>query len=112
MGLAAQRKKAWSKTNGYCWYCGIALHPFGDFCIEHGTPKARNGTNDDDNLLPSCRRCNNRKRHRTIEEFREYLTRNAIPKLTEEQLAYLTAIGVQLPAAWPTPPRHVFWAEQ
>jgi 5-methylcytosine-specific restriction endonuclease McrA len=110
--MASPKSKAWDKTDGFCWYCGIELHPFGNFCIDHALPKDRGGTNAAENLLPSCRRCNSRKGKRTVEEFRDQLTRNTVPKFTEEQLRYLTEIGVQLPEQWPAPPVHVFWAER
>lgn len=51
----------WDKTGGLCFYCGLALNPYRNFSIDHVVPKSRGGSDDPDNLVPACRRCNCRK---------------------------------------------------
>ena len=56
-----------AKYNFHCAYCGIEsdkLH------CDHIKSVARGGTNDLDNLLPACPRCNNLKHTFSIEQFR------------------------------------------
>jgi 5-methylcytosine-specific restriction endonuclease McrA len=55
--------------NWACAYCGerSALQP------DHRVPLARGGSNDIENILPACRRCNQRKALLTEEEFRARL---------------------------------------
>ena len=53
----------WSKTCGRCEYCLCSLNPFDrnahdGFHIDHVVPRAQNGSDDLDNLVPSCSRCN------------------------------------------------------
>ena len=106
------RAHVWDKTTGYCWYCGGALNPFENFCVDHAIPRKRGGTNHIDNLFPACRKCNIRKAADTLEEFRASLTADKIPTLTDLQRAYLVEIGVALPDTWPTPSPYVFWGER
>lgn len=53
---------------GLCGYCGIRLH--GHYQIEHVLPLTRGGSNDIDNLLLTCPRCNTSKRDRTFSEWK------------------------------------------
>ena len=57
------------RWNWTCAYCGEhgALEP------EHRIPLARGGSNSIENILPACRRCNQRKALLTEEEFRARL---------------------------------------
>lgn len=68
----APRKSQWNratkKCEGRCWYCGITPE---EITVDHAKPRSRGGNNSDDNLLPSCRYCNNLKGDRTISEFRK-----------------------------------------
>jgi 5-methylcytosine-specific restriction endonuclease McrA len=115
------------KSNGKCWYCGRVLtiesrtlnggaikgvsaeYFISTYVMDHFIPKKRGGTDDFENLVPACWSCNGMKRARTIEEWREVLTRleNGVPKFTDEQLFYLEKIGVRLPVYEP----HVFYFE-
>jgi len=54
---------------GKCAYCGRA----GPLTRDHVVPLALGGTNDIDNILPACRRCNGRKRAMTADTFRALL---------------------------------------
>ncbi|MDP9276109.1 MAG: HNH endonuclease [Chloroflexota bacterium] len=50
---------------GCCVYCGEARPLIRD----HNIPLVRGGTNDIGNILPACRRCNNRKYTMTAREY-------------------------------------------
>lgn len=72
-----KRQVIWDKSNGKCWYCGEPLGERWD--ADHFHPVIRHpGTNKMlcpefdviDNLVPSCKPCNNFKHSNTIEGFR------------------------------------------
>lgn len=52
-----KRIQIYNKTKGCCYLCGSHI-PFELFEIEHKIPLARGGTNDMNNLYPSCHDCN------------------------------------------------------
>jgi hypothetical protein len=60
------------KAEGRCWYCGSDLYLRGLFvgAIDHVKPVAHGGTNDNDNLVPACKPCNQLKRDKSLAEFR------------------------------------------
>lgn len=62
------------KHKGCCAYCGekAALVE-----ADHRIPLSRGGRNVIGNILPSCRRCNRRKRTKTENEFRAWLAAEA-----------------------------------
>ena len=82
--MAEKRKKfikplrisIWEKYGGHCAYCGIPLG-INNMQVDHLVPVYAGGSNDFDNLMPSCRSCNSYKRAHDLETFREYL--EAIP---------------------------------
>lgn len=61
------------------------------FAMDHVIPVAKGGYDVLENLVPSCRRCNGMKSHRTIEDFRIYLSGKR--SLTETQKDFLKSIG-------------------
>lgn len=62
---AKTRAKVFALKGSQCIYCGDdASH------VDHQTPKARGGSDDIDNLVPSCARCNISKGMMTAEEWR------------------------------------------
>lgn len=67
-----KRKEVHSKYNGKCAYCGKEI-TISAMQIDHIVPKCANGTDEDSNLNPSCRECNNYKCHAPLELFRTYL---------------------------------------
>lgn len=71
-----ERLEVYSKTNGHCAYCGCEI-PFKGFNADHVECLAWNGIEADtvDNMLPSCRSCNNYKHTMTLEEFRKQLSK-------------------------------------
>lgn len=69
------RKQVYQKYNGHCAYCGCELE-YKDMQVDHvKSVFYYNGTNDIDNLLPSCRMCNFYKSTFTVDEFRKNLER-------------------------------------
>jgi len=66
-----KREKVYRKYRGKCAYCGASIEFREGFEIDHLKPKSRGGTNDIDNLMPACERCNQLKYNSDIEEFRD-----------------------------------------
>lgn len=69
----AVKAVVWARTEGRCWYCGRQTNPYDDFAVDHVIPVAAGGTNDADNLAPSCRTCNGRKGASDVESLRRYM---------------------------------------
>lgn len=71
------RKTRWwqQKTaSGACYYCGkIVKHS--ELSMDHLIPLARGGRSTKDNLVPSCKDCNNRKKSMLPIEWEEYINR-------------------------------------
>jgi len=76
------RTLVYNKFDGHCAYCGCELE-MKDMQVDHIVPKYRNnekwhqheiGSDDIDNLNPSCRMCNYYKRMNDLETFRNNLT--------------------------------------
>ena len=65
------RQIIFNKHKGRCAYCGCFL--VGSWHIDHITPRANGGSNDLDNLNPSCKECNNYKGANDLEGFRTLL---------------------------------------
>jgi 5-methylcytosine-specific restriction endonuclease McrA len=51
-----------------CFYCATILTKQ-TRTLDHKLPLSRGGTNEIENLVPACRRCNHRKGKKTAEEF-------------------------------------------
>ncbi len=80
-----QRLQVYEKYDGHCAYCGKKI-AYNEMQVDHKDPLFRNdtdeqladagikrGTDEMDNLMPSCRRCNFRKGTFTVEQFRKEL---------------------------------------
>jgi hypothetical protein len=61
------------KFNGHCSYCGKEIS-IKEMQIDHIQPRIFGGTNNLDNLNPSCRPCNLYKSNCNLEEFRKFLS--------------------------------------
>ena len=84
----AVRRAVLDKYNGHCAYCGKALE-YKDMQVDHLIPRngySQKGTDDFDNLMPSCRRCNHYKRANPLEVFRQYI--EAIPYKLKKDYIY------------------------
>ncbi len=101
----ATRQKIWEKSHGRCWYCGKTEEPMS---IDHIVPLSHGGKDNPNNLVPRCRSCNSRKKTKSLEEYREWLTRHNPVFFSDEQIEFLSKFGITLPSR----PKHVFWFEQ
>ncbi len=71
------RKTRWwqQKTApGTCFYCSCKV-AFKDLTMDHLVPLARGGKSSKDNLVPSCKSCNSKKKSMLPLEWEEYLER-------------------------------------
>ncbi len=69
------RKSRWwqQKTaSGLCYYCQQKV-AFQDLTMDHLVPLARGGRSTKENLVPSCKNCNNLKKTMLPIEWQEYL---------------------------------------
>ena len=71
------RKTRWwqQKTaSGICYYCGShTTHR--DLTMDHLIPLSRGGRSTKDNLVPSCKDCNTKKKTMLPVEWDEYINR-------------------------------------
>lgn len=71
------RKTRWwqQKTApGLCYYCGNKVS-FQELTMDHLVPLARGGRSTKDNLVPSCKTCNNLKKSMLPIEWQEHVER-------------------------------------
>ena len=71
----ALRKSRWwqqKTSSGTCWYCGqkVGYH---NLTMDHMIPLSRGGRSTKDNLVPSCKECNNKKKSSLPVEWEEYM---------------------------------------
>jgi hypothetical protein len=66
-----------------CYYCGYPQQVFGDWEIDHMTPRQQNGSDALHNLTLACKACNRRKGNRTVEQYRAYIIQRALNGLTD-----------------------------
>ena len=84
--MKINRQEVYNKCDGHCAYCGKDI-TLKQMQVDHKEPLFRNstdkelewykrtrGTDEMDNLLPSCARCNRWKSTYTIEEFRKEIS--------------------------------------
>ena len=86
------REKVYAKFHGRCAYCGRNI-AYKDMQVDHFVPKrgwSEEGTDDIENLMPSCRMCNHYKRANTLETFRRYI--QEIPRKLRGN--YIYKVGV------------------
>lgn len=75
-----ERLQVYNKYGGHCAYCGKEI-AFKDMQVDHIEPQrlywgCEKGQADRiDNLNPSCRRCNHYKRARSVERFRNLISK-------------------------------------
>ena len=67
---AKVRKAVYEKYGGRCAYCGKPLEPR-QMRVDHIAAKCFGGSDDLENLYPSCTDCNGIKSNGTIEQLRE-----------------------------------------
>lgn len=73
----ALRRRLVEQQQGRCFYCETAISFYSkriDSCeIDHRVPKAKGGSDDEENLVAACRACNRGKCDRTEAEWRAIL---------------------------------------
>jgi len=79
------RIKVFKKTKGKCFYCGMKL-VLDSYHIDHAHPKSKGGSDDINNLLPSCGTCNLQKGCLTIEGYRAALTERVLVPLKKAHI--------------------------
>ena len=87
------RKAVYDKYGGHCAYCGSVL-TLKEMQVDHFIPKKgwnESGSDDIENLMPSCRMCNHYKRAHTLDLFRTYI--EEIPRKCSDD--YIYKIGVR-----------------
>ena len=109
------KEKIYQKTNGLCFYCGTPIYPvyipsagrelWAGFQRDHIIPRSQGGTNDIENIVPACTRCNGLKCDLSIEGFRELAKNNSIvalrscywqsPIINDEGLFYFEIQGMK-----------------
>lgn len=64
----------WNKkcSKGICYYCNskVSTH---ELTIDHVVPLIRGGRSTKNNIVPSCKECNNKKKYMLPMEWDEYL---------------------------------------
>ena len=70
------RKSQWWKNRiakGLCHWCG-GKFPAAELSMDHIVPVIRGGKSSRGNVVPSCKECNNKKKHMLPIEWEEYLS--------------------------------------
>lgn len=61
------------KRRGLCFYCGVELPESDSYIrawdVDHVIPVSKGGTNDFENLEPSCKTCNQKKGAKDFSDF-------------------------------------------
>lgn len=88
------RQAVYEKFQGRCAYCGREI-AYKDMQVDHFKPqrawnKGESGTDEINNLMPSCRMCNHYKRAHSLETFRRYIAE--IPRKLQEN--YIFKVGI------------------
>ena len=82
------REAVHAKYGGRCAYCGRVLE-YKDMQVDHFIPKngyGQSGSDDMENLMPSCRTCNHYKRAHSLKTFRRYIAE--IPRKLRNNYIY------------------------
>lgn len=86
------RQAVYAKYGGRCAYCGRIIS-YDAMQVDHFIPKCgfnESGSDEFENLMPSCRMCNHYKRAHNLETFRRYI--QEIPRKLSDN--YIYKIGV------------------
>ena len=107
----AVREKVHQKYGGRCAYCGKEID-YKDMQVDHLIPLEgyrEKGTNDLDNLMPACRRCNHYKRANNLEGWRKMIEQ-ILEKLKRDSYIYRVALDYGL--IEPKPHKVYFYFEK
>lgn len=83
------RALIYEKCGGRCGYCGMAV-TYREMQMDHMHPRVAGGLDHIDNLLPSCRCCNNYKLFYPLEQFRKMIA-TQIQLLRRNSMNFRTA---------------------
>ncbi len=76
MSISKEKRIAvYNKYGGHCAYCGRKIE-YKEMQVDHFIPQRgylQNGSDEIENLMPSCRMCNHYKRANPLELFRTYI---------------------------------------
>ena len=104
-------RAVWAASRGRCSYCGVHLNkpdPAKEkdnlyleklFTMDHLKPTSKGGDNSIENLLASCRRCNNAKGNAHSDYLRYWLYRKQNPsaaKFSYSQFDFLMEMGINI----------------
>ena len=78
--MKIDRQAVYAKYDGHCAYCGKEI-TIKEMEVDHVIPQRYHGTDDMDNLMPSCHTCNHYKRANSLENFRDWLLGGLIDRL-------------------------------
>lgn len=67
--MKIDRHAVYEKYDGHCAYCGCVIQ-YKDMQVDHVFPKHTGGTDDIENLNPSCRICNHYKSTLMVDDMR------------------------------------------
>lgn len=69
-----RRSRWWHQkcAQGVCFYCGSRVGP-SNLTMDHVVPLVRGGRSTKNNLVPTCKECNNKKKYLLLMEWEEYL---------------------------------------
>lgn len=107
----AERELVYQKYDKHCAYCGKELE-YKDMQIDHLVPLEgwnQHGTNDFENLMPACRRCNHYKRANSLELWRKMI--EEIPNKLERD-SYIYRVGIDYGLVEPKPHKVQFYFEK
>jgi len=71
----ALRKTRWwqqKTSSGTCYYCDKKVG-FKELTMDHIIPLSRGGRSTKDNIVPSCKTCNTKKKNALPVEWKEYM---------------------------------------
>lgn len=103
--------KVYDKYNGHCAYCGKYID-YKDMQVDHLIPlegRNKHGTDDFENLMPACRRCNHYKRANSLEGWRKMI--EEIPNKLKRD-SYIYKVGVDYGLVEPKPHKIQFYFER
>lgn len=86
----SERQSVYEKCAGHCAYCGCEIE-YQDMQVDHVQSLHQGGTDELDNMLPSCRSCNHYKRSLDLEGYRQYLS-GVSHRLMRDSIPYQVAI--------------------
>lgn len=107
----AEREQIYLKYNKHCAYCGKEIE-YKDMQVDHLIPINgwnEKGTDDFENLMPSCRRCNHYKRANSLEGWRQML--ESIPRRLERD-NYIYKVALDYGLIEPKPHKVYFYFEK